>query len=268
MAQIPATSITMAAIATELGISTSSITMSNLRVQSNAYTSGDGSSPNVKTTPDRMNEWARYVHTLEFGNATTYANVGTTESDYVSHVAIKRIFSEPLARAANIFYFKLNGTTVEFYVVPDHTQNGIGSIDYESAYFYETSSASSYTGDFTDGFTAKKIASISGDPQGSGSVLSGLTASITKTHLSGTGTQDGSISGYTILGSGSTAAPHATTLNALAPMADASSICYNTVSRDTRDRIEFKVQATDYVEKTVATFVSRVEAIAQSTACL
>ena len=263
----------MAAIATEVGVSTSSITMSNLRAQSIAYTSGDGASPNVKTTPDRMNEWARYVHTQEFGSVSIFANEGSSTGDYVSWVDIQRTQNEPLVRCANIFYFKLNGTTVEFYVVPDHTQGGIGTINYENAYHYATvggspGSSSSYTGDFSSGFTAKKIASISGDPAGSGSVASGLTASITYTHLSGVGTRDSSISGYTILSSGATSAPHATTLKALAPMADAESVCYNTLTRDSRDKIEFHVQATGYVSKLVGTFVSRCQASAVSNNCL
>ena len=220
------------------------VTMSSLNATSIAYTGGtySGGTPDVQATPDRMSEWNGYTHTVAFGDATTYANVGTTLSDYVSYVFITRAGNEPLARSANIFYFKLNGTTVEFYVVPDHTQGGIGTINYENAYHYATvggspGSSSSYSGDFSSGFTAKKIASIAGNP-GGGSVASGLTASITYTHLSGIGTRDNSISGYTILSSGATAAPHATTLNALAPMADAESVCYNTFTRDTRDKIE------------------------------
>ena len=240
----------------------SGVTMSSLRTASITY-------GNANSAPDIMSDWNGYTHTVAFGDATTYANVGTTLSDYVSYVFITRAGNEPLARSANIFYFKLNGTTVEFYVVPDHTQTGVFSIQNEDAYFYETAgSSSSYTGDFTNGFTAKKIASISGDPQSSGSVLSGLTASMTKTHLSGTGTNDLGISGYTILSSGATAAPHASTLNAIAPMADSSAACNNTVDNDSFDKIEFKVQATGYVEKSVATFVARTRAVAQSTSCL
>ena len=273
MAQIPATNITMTAIATETSVSTSSITMSNLSAQSIAYTSGDGASPDVKSIPHRMNEWARYVHTQEFGATSIFANEGSTTGDYVTDILVSRVGNEPLTRGAIIFYFKLNGTTVEFYVVPDHTQTGIGAIGAETAAFYATvggspGSSSSFTGDFTNGFTAKKIASISGDPGGTGSVASGLTASITKTHLSGVGTQDNSISGYNILSSGATAAPHATTLNALAPMADAESVCYNTLIRDSRDKIEFKVQATGYNEKTVGTFVSKCYVVASSNNCL
>ena len=45
----------------------SGVTISSLRTASNAYTDGDGSSPNVKTTPDRFNEWADYTHAQGMG---------------------------------------------------------------------------------------------------------------------------------------------------------------------------------------------------------
>ena len=270
MAQIPTSSITMAAIKAEVGVA-SNASLETARAASISYTGGSGGNTNAQ--PNMMRDWAGYTHTQEFGSVSIFANEGSSTGDYVSWVDIQRTQNEPLVRCANIFYFKLNGTTVEFYVVPDHTQGGIGTINYENAYHYATvggspGSSSSYTGDFSSGFTAKKIASISGDPAGSGSVASGLTASITYTHLSGVGTRDSSISGYTILSSGATSAPHATTLKALAPMADAESVCYNTLTRDSRDKIEFHVQATGYVSKLVGTFVSRCQASAVSNNCL
>ena len=56
----------------------SGVTISSLRTASNAYTDGDGSSPNVKTTPDRFNEWADYTHALSMGTIDYDVRMGTT----------------------------------------------------------------------------------------------------------------------------------------------------------------------------------------------
>ena len=87
----PSGGITMAEIATEIGISTSSISMANLRAQSNAYTSGTANHTGVNTTnnvlvaPDTMAEWANYTHAETFtgSNAPSYLlRTGTTTSSY------------------------------------------------------------------------------------------------------------------------------------------------------------------------------------------
>ena len=56
----------------------SGVTISSLRTASNEYTGGDGSSPNVKTTPDRFNEWADYTHALSMGTIDYDIRMGTT----------------------------------------------------------------------------------------------------------------------------------------------------------------------------------------------
>ena len=60
----------------------SGVSMSSLRSSSNAYTSGAGSSPNVKTTPDRFNEWASYVHGISMGTISYAVRISTAQSSW------------------------------------------------------------------------------------------------------------------------------------------------------------------------------------------
>ena len=84
----PSGGITMAEIATELGISTSSITMSNLRAQSNAYTSGTANhtgvntTNNVEATPDTIAEWAGYIHAQSMGTIDYGVRISTANSSW------------------------------------------------------------------------------------------------------------------------------------------------------------------------------------------
>ena len=66
MAQIPTSNITMAAIATEVGVSTSSISMANLRNNSISYVNSDETNNNANAAPDNMRDWAGYLHTQTF----------------------------------------------------------------------------------------------------------------------------------------------------------------------------------------------------------
>ena len=56
--------------------------MSEFRADSVAYTSGGGSSPNVKTTPDRMNEWAGYLHSQSMGTIDYGVRISTATSSW------------------------------------------------------------------------------------------------------------------------------------------------------------------------------------------
>ena len=76
MAQIPTSSITMAAIATEVGVSTSSISMANLRTNSISYTAGSGG--NTNAAPDMMRDWANYLHAQSMGTIDYDIRMGTT----------------------------------------------------------------------------------------------------------------------------------------------------------------------------------------------
>ena len=89
MAQIPTSSITMRAIFNEIngtnhanGTAITDCKMSEFRADSIAYTSGGGSSPNVKTTPDRMNEWAGYLHSQSMGSITYGVRIATATSSW------------------------------------------------------------------------------------------------------------------------------------------------------------------------------------------
>ena len=84
----PSGGITMAEIATEIGISTSSISMANLRAQSNTYTSGTANHTGVNTTndvkasPDTMAEWANYTHAQSMGTITYGVRLSTAEATW------------------------------------------------------------------------------------------------------------------------------------------------------------------------------------------
>ena len=101
MAVNPSGGITMAEIATEIGISTSSITMSNLRAQSNAYTSGTADHTGVNTTnnvlaaPDTIAEWANYIHATDFTNISYSLRTGTTKPSYGMRAKTEPPFSLP-----------------------------------------------------------------------------------------------------------------------------------------------------------------------------
>ncbi len=94
MAQIPTSSITMAAIATELGISTSSITLDNCRANSNAFTMSSTSVPghtrdgneqtNTNASPwnNTMAEWAGYTHTQSMGSITYGVRISTASATW------------------------------------------------------------------------------------------------------------------------------------------------------------------------------------------
>ena len=89
MAQIPTSSITMRAIFNEIngtnhanGTAITDCKMSEFRTDSIAYTSGAGSSPNVKTTPDRMNEWAGYLHAQSLGTIDYGVRISTSVSSW------------------------------------------------------------------------------------------------------------------------------------------------------------------------------------------
>ena len=123
MAQIPTSNITMAAIATEVGVSTSSISMANLRNNSISYVNSGQTNNNANAAPDNMRDWAGYTHTQDFGTPTYYMRTGTGVTDYGMNNYANAIQNEAWANAATYWYAILNGTTVECYAVPSNTQS-------------------------------------------------------------------------------------------------------------------------------------------------
>ncbi len=273
MAQIPTSSITMAAIATELGISTSSITLDNCRANSNAFTMSSTSVPghtrdgneqtNTNASPwnNTMAEWAGYTHTQDFATPTYYAKTGTVTGDWCIHSASSALSAESNSWATVIFYATLNSTTVECYMVPDHTQIQQMAVSESASWKNASGTLGSFTGNFSSGFTPIKIAELN-----TGSV-SGRQVSITTGVINGVGTYDTSISGYTNVGNGTAFTP-SSTKNMRAPAANAWAACYQSQTRSPYHYVEFRVSATGYNTKVFNKFITRLSAQATSNNCM
>ena len=263
MAVNPSGGITAVEIATELGISTTSISLANCRAQSISYTGGSGG--NTNAAPDMFRDWSGYAHTQTFATPTYYARTGTGTSDYcVYQTAVAGQTNEAHANSAAIFYCILNGNDLEFYVQPDHNQVLLLSGS-ESANWYNTSGTQqNFSGNFSSGFTAVKIADL--DVTGVGSVL---RASITTAGISGSGTYQTSVSGFTHVNSAATFTP-SSTKNFRAPKARALAACYSTDTKQPYHSVVFRVFTSDdsYTPINLNTFVSRLYASATSNNCL
>jgi hypothetical protein len=167
---------------------------------------------------------------------------------------------------------KLNGTTVEFYVDPDHTDRYyptspglIESLDETANYKDTGGSTQSFSGNFSSGFTPVKIAQLD-----TGSV-SGRQARISAVVIDDVGTY-AAPSGYTI-GDGGTydtgwRTPHATTLYGVAPAALSHPVAQSPYchQRTPYHKLTMEVKATGYNTKTFNFFISYQNAIGCSNA--
>ena len=207
-----------------------------------------------------MDDWAGYIHTQNFGTPTYYAKTGTATGDWcISSYSVAQT-GEPISNATAIFYAILNGTTVECYMLPDHTQVNTLMVSETASWKNASGTSQSFTGNFSSGFTAVKIAELD-----TGSV-SNREVSITTGVLSGTGSYDTSISGYTNVGNGTFFTP-SSTKHMRAPNANAFAACFATVTRAPYHYVEFRVKATGYNTKVFNRFITRLNASAQSNSC-
>ena len=207
-----------------------------------------------------MDDWAGYVHTQNFGTPTYYAKTGTATGDWcISNYAVAQT-GEAISNATVIFYAILNGTTVECYMLPDHTQANTIVVSETASWKNASGTSQNFTGNFSSGFTAVKIAELD-----TGSV-SGRQVSISTGVISGTGSYDTVISGYTNVGNGTFFTP-SSTKHMRAPNANAFAACYATVTRAPYHYVEFKVKATGYNTKVFNRFITRLNASAQSNSC-
>ena len=231
-----------------------------------------GSGTVTEARPHKFSEWFSYTHTQDFGTPTYYVRQGTGTSDFCVQNSMSITDRESSAVSNTVFYFKLNGTVVEFYMDIDHTKRYTPLFNPSSlsrtAHWRNTSGTSqSFSGDFTNGFTPVKIAELE-----TGSV-SGRQAKITSTVFSGTGTHVAAVSGYTI-GNGGTSStdwqtPHASTLYGVAPAAwTMITGCFSQSIRDPFHRIVCEVKATGYNTKTLNTLVTDHYAAAVSDECV
>jgi hypothetical protein len=265
MAQVPTSSITMAQIKAETGVATDA-TLDAARAASISYVRGTGESPagtggNANATPNNMRDWAGYLHLQDFGTPTYYAKTGTATSDYCITTAVTATSNEAIANAANIFYAILNNTTVEFYMLPDHTLASIAYPEETASWKNAAGTNQSFSGNFSSGFTPVKIAQLD-----TGSV-SNREVSITTAVLQGTGNYRTTISGYTNQGQGTFFTP-SSTKNMRAPAATATAACYNSVANDVYTSVEFRVKATGYNTKVFNKFISNKYVNAISNNCL
>ncbi len=254
----------------------------NSRMEADLVTTAvTGSTPREDGTvaqarPHAFSEWYSYAHTQDFGTPTYYVRTGTGTSDYCVFNECDIVAGETEAGAATIFFMKLNGTTVEFYVDPSHviryspTQPGAITSLSETAHYKNTSGTTvSFSGNHSSGFTPVKIAQLY-----TGSV-SGLQARIYSQGLSGIGTYVTTEAGYTlandgILGNDDTGwrTPHASTLYGVGVAALTLPVAFNGnwSERTSYHRIVCEVKATGYNTKTFNKFVSYLNAYALSDA--
>ncbi len=231
-----------------------------------------GSGTVTQAQPHAFSEWHSYVHTQDFGTPTYYVRTGSGTADFCIANEITVTAYEATAVCNTVFYFKLNGTVVEFYMDPDHTKQYFPQ--FGSTTLSRTVSArdtggnvASFTGNFTNGFTPMKIAQLE-----TGSV-SGREARISASVFSGVGGYDSAVSGYTIGNGGTNSTdwrtPHASTLYGISPAAwTLPQACYGSQDRDPYHSIICEVKATGYNTKTLNTFVSYHGATAISDDCV
>ena len=278
---VPTSSITIRHIYNEINGTThaanaqigSGVTMSSLNAASNTYTSGSANhtgvntTNNVEATPDTIAEWASYVHEQTFATPTYYARTGTGTSDFCFDGFASATANEAWGSSTAIFYAVLDGTDLDFYMVPDHTQiNTIATS--ETAGWVNTSNATqNFSGNYTSGFTAVKIAEMSVND--GGSAISNLQVSITTAVIDGSGTYDTSISGYTNQTSGAWFTPSATK-NMRAPRAFTSAACYSSQTKTPYHSVEFKVRTSDgaYTQTSLNKFITKPSSTSISNNCL
>ena len=228
-----------------------------------------GSGSVTDARPHAFSEWHSYTHTQDFGTPTYYVRTGTGSANFCIANEITITAGEAEAVCNTVFYFKLNGTVVEFYMDPDHTVQS----NPQSPYFASRTvsardtggNVASFTGNFSSGFTPMKIAQVE-----TGSV-SGRQAKISTSVFSGIGTyiSAGALATIDFEESTDWETPHATILYGKAPAAwTLVTGCFSQSSRHPYHRIVCEVKATGYETTTLNTFVSDHYALAISNECV
>jgi hypothetical protein len=240
-----------------------------------------GSGTVTEAQPHAFSEWHSYTHTQDFGTPTYYVRTGTGQANYCVQNSMSITDYEAGGVADTVFYFKLNGTVVEFYMDVDH--NVLYTPSFNPDYLSRTASwrntsgtSQSFTGSFSSGFAPVKIAELD-----TGSV-SGREARIYTQVFSGSGTNAISVSGYTLgevipnidppltdYSKTGWRTPHATTLYGTAPAAwSLITGCFGTSTKNPFHRIFCEVRATGYNTKSLSTFVADHYASATSNECI
>jgi hypothetical protein len=150
MAQIPTSSITMAAIKAETGASATG-TLAACKNASIAFTMTSTSVPghtrdgneqtNTTASPwyNTMAEWAGYTHTQDFSTPTYHTRVGATTSAYALRVFSSHVASEAeAAGGVYIFQREISGDTVFQAEVVLTIEAGVSSQAFDSAHWYNS----------------------------------------------------------------------------------------------------------------------------------
>ena len=235
-----------------------------------------GSGSVTDARPHAFSEWHSYTHTQDFGTPTYYVRnttstvLATQKAAFCLTNSMSIIDGEASAVSDTVFFMKLNGTVVEFYMQPVH--ENLYTPQFSPDQLSETVSArdtsgnvASFTGNFSSGFTPMKIAQVE-----TGSV-SGRQAKISTSVFSGIGTyiSAGALATIDFEESTDWETPHATILYGKAPAAwTLVTGCFSQSSRHPYHRIVCEVKATGYETTTLNTFVSDHYALAISNECV
>ena len=189
MAQIPTSSITMAQIIAEVGLSGSQ-TLDACRAASIAYTMSSTSVPghtrdgteqtntNAANWNNTMAEWAGYTHTQNFPNPTYHGRMGTTTSAYAVRVFRAHVASEAeAAGGVYIFQREISGDTVFQAEQVNTLEAGVSSQANDEARFYPSGGGSSTFGSHINHSSPVSIITIPG--------ITGITASLSVAPQSG-----------------------------------------------------------------------------------
>ena len=171
---VASSSITIAAIAAEIGGQSAPHTLSTLAGLSSGTFTGSGN----KVAPHTMSEWFSYSHTTAFPSPTYHARMGTTTSAYAVRVFRAHVASEAeAAGGVHIFQRELSGDTVFQAEQVNTLEAGVSSQAHDEARFYPSSGSSSTFGSHINHSSPVSIITIPG--------VVGITASLSVAPQSG-----------------------------------------------------------------------------------
>ena len=172
-------SLTLAAIASELG-SSAPHTLSTLAGLSTGTFSGGGNN----SAPHAMSEWYSYSHTTAFPTTQTHARFGTTTSAWAVRVHTSHLAAEAeAAGGVYIFQREISGDTVFQAEVVTELEAGVGPQAFDSSYFTAGGTDPGSSGSFGSDSNHSSPVSIMTIPG-----VTGITATLAAAVLDGTQT--------------------------------------------------------------------------------
>jgi hypothetical protein len=273
----------------ELGITHNTANSSMTTVVTAAVTGSTprGSGTVTEARPHAFSEWHSYTHTQTFGTPTYYIRNAASNPGVGVQGEMIIFADECQAGVDTVFYMKLNGTVVEFWINMDHDNTGYYPIQpnqqvtfYRPTPSYVNTSGTdvNFSGSWGSGWTDVKIAQL----ETSGATTSEVRARIYGSVTSDVGTwaitaQNPSVT----LGNSASApntswadtgwrTPHASTKYGIAPAAfTMPQACYDYQENAPEHTITCQVGTDDgsYETKTLNLFKTFQEVTAGSTGC-